>query len=377
MSEYQYYEWQTCDRPLTESEQRAVNLLSSHIHVTATRAVVTYDWGNFKHDPADVLTRYFDAHIYAANWGSRRLMMRFPQGALDEKAIDPYCDGEHISLTHSSGYQILDITLDDESGMDWFETDGVLSSLAPLRGSLLEGDNRLVYLAWLKTISLENPPDFLESIGMDDPALSHLEPPVPPGLGHLTAPLKQFADFFEIDPHLIAAAAQNSPQPAPVDLRNPVSQLTRAEADDFLLRIAGGEPGAASALKKRLRELAPPSPAQSPRPARTLAELFTAASDQKAASRRRQAAQQRRQHEAEMQALAGHEVETWQQVEILLETRTASSYKAATDLLVRLKQLSEYQSNQAQFAVRMLDMHARFKDRLALIRRWKEKGLNW
>lgn len=51
MSEYQYCEWQTVDRLLTDSEQAAVSNLSSHIDVTASQAVVTYDWGDFKHDP--------------------------------------------------------------------------------------------------------------------------------------------------------------------------------------------------------------------------------------------------------------------------------------------------------------------------------------
>jgi len=374
MSEYQFYEWQTCDRPLTDAEQQAINRLSSHITVTATRAIVTYEWGDFKHDPTEVLARYFDAHLYVANWGSRRLMLRFPKGALDESTLDPYCDGEHLSLTQHGSHQVLDISLDDESGMDWFETAGVLSSLAQLRDDLLQGDYRLLYLAWLKAMRLENPPDFVEAIGMDDPALSQLEPPVPPGLGHLTAPLQLFADFFEIDPHLIAAAAQHSPRPTPSDLRSPLSQLTRAEADEFLAQIADGEPGAVTALKKRLRVLAPARPEQPPR---TLAELFAAADQQKAAFLRRQAAQQRRQHETEMQALAGREAETWQQVETQLQTRTASSYNAATALLVKLKQLSEYQSSQAQFTARLRELYARYKDRAALIRRWREQGLVW
>jgi hypothetical protein len=48
MSEYQYYEWQTLDRPLTAAEQKAANELSSHINVTSTQAIVTYNWGSFK-----------------------------------------------------------------------------------------------------------------------------------------------------------------------------------------------------------------------------------------------------------------------------------------------------------------------------------------
>ncbi|MBI2440239.1 MAG: hypothetical protein HYV35_02595 [Lentisphaerae bacterium] len=57
MSEYQYYEWQTIDRLLTEKEQEAVSRLSSHIDVSSSRAVVTYHWGDFKHDARTVLVR--------------------------------------------------------------------------------------------------------------------------------------------------------------------------------------------------------------------------------------------------------------------------------------------------------------------------------
>ncbi len=84
MSEYQYHEWQAVDRVLTSEEQAAVNDLSSHIEVSSSRAVVTYEWSDFRHDPRQVLLKYFDAYFYLANWGSLRLMFRFPKGLLDE-----------------------------------------------------------------------------------------------------------------------------------------------------------------------------------------------------------------------------------------------------------------------------------------------------
>jgi hypothetical protein len=54
MSEYQYHEWQTLERPLTAAEQKAVNELSSHIDVTSAQASVTYNWSSFRHDPINV-----------------------------------------------------------------------------------------------------------------------------------------------------------------------------------------------------------------------------------------------------------------------------------------------------------------------------------
>ena len=68
MSEYQYHEWQTIDRVLTRQEQMDVDSLSNHIEVTASRAVVTYHWSDFRHNPKQVLLDHFDAYFYCANW---------------------------------------------------------------------------------------------------------------------------------------------------------------------------------------------------------------------------------------------------------------------------------------------------------------------
>lgn len=107
MSEYQYYEWQTSDRVLTPAEQAAVSQLSSHIDVTSTRAWVEYHWGDFKHDPKQVLARYFDAFLYYANWGGQRLAFCFPKGLLDADALQPYL-WEYISELEPAGEHLID-----------------------------------------------------------------------------------------------------------------------------------------------------------------------------------------------------------------------------------------------------------------------------
>jgi hypothetical protein len=90
MSEYQYYEWQTIDHPLSPGEREAVSGLSSHMETaTSTQAIVTYSWGDFKHDPRQVLLQYFDAHLYMANWGMHKLMFRFPKAVIDPRALQP------------------------------------------------------------------------------------------------------------------------------------------------------------------------------------------------------------------------------------------------------------------------------------------------
>jgi hypothetical protein len=81
MSEYQYYEFQAIDRPLSEADRQALRDLSTRARITATSFTNSYEWGDFKGDPAKLMERWFDLHLYLANWGSRRLMIRLPKRA--------------------------------------------------------------------------------------------------------------------------------------------------------------------------------------------------------------------------------------------------------------------------------------------------------
>src|SRR5205807_8201390 len=64
--------------------------LSSHIEASSTHALIEYHWGDFKHDPIDVLHKFFDGFLYWANWGAPELALRFPHGILPADLIDGY-----------------------------------------------------------------------------------------------------------------------------------------------------------------------------------------------------------------------------------------------------------------------------------------------
>jgi len=55
MSEYQYYEFLAIDQPLSEKEQAEVGSYSSRAEVSPTRAVFTYNYGDFRGDPRKIL----------------------------------------------------------------------------------------------------------------------------------------------------------------------------------------------------------------------------------------------------------------------------------------------------------------------------------
>jgi hypothetical protein len=67
MSEYQRYEFMTGDRALTRDQLAEVQRLSSHIEASPGHALIEYHWGDFKHNPMEVLTSYFDGFLYWAN----------------------------------------------------------------------------------------------------------------------------------------------------------------------------------------------------------------------------------------------------------------------------------------------------------------------
>src|SRR5215471_12825645 len=90
MSEYQYYEFQAIDRPLVEADVRALRALSTRARITATSFINSYEWGNFKGDPATLMKRWFDLHLYLTNWGTRRLMIRLPRRLLDRQRLDRF-----------------------------------------------------------------------------------------------------------------------------------------------------------------------------------------------------------------------------------------------------------------------------------------------
>lgn len=379
MSEYQSHEWQTIDRVLTPEELAAVNGLSSHIDVSSSRAVVTYHWSNFRHDPKQVLLKYFDAYFYLANWGSLRLMFRFPKGLIDKEEIESYCIDEYIGFETLGQYQVLDLDFSPEDGGGWMEAEAGLSHFVRLRADLLEGDYRLLYLAWLKAMTFYGIPDDeeYEEGDVDSPAYDH-EPPIPPGLKKLSPALQNFVQVFELDPFLVQAAAEASldlKKALAVDYGHLVARLSRSECDDFLTRLAEGDPGVGLALRKRLGAFLPQERSQ-PARLRTIRQLLKRAGQLEKAEAKRQAEAARGKHIAEMKALAAREAQTWQQMDAILENgrKVASVYDEATSLLEKLQQLSEFQDTRDVFQARLRQFAQKYASRPSLIGRWKKRG---
>jgi hypothetical protein len=196
VSEYQYYEFRAIDRTLSGREVAALRRASTRAEITPASFVNFYEWGDLKAEPSVWMEKYFDAFLYLANWGTHQLMLRFPKRSLDLETARRYCPGGPAEARARGEFVILELTSEDDEA-DW-ESDGngLLSPIIPARAAILAGDHRALYLAWLLAVQAGD-------VDEDAP-----EPPCPPGLGRLTAPLRAFADFLRIRDDLIEGAAR-------------------------------------------------------------------------------------------------------------------------------------------------------------------------
>jgi hypothetical protein len=241
------------------------------------------------------------------------------------------------------------------------------------RSELVGGDLRLLYLAWLLAIQ------------SDEVADEDAEPPVPAGLGSLSAGLRVIVDFFEIDEDLIAVAATPSPAiEEPGGLAEWVASLPTEEKDELLARTAAGEGGQVQALLLRRFRAASGSPPTTP--GRTAAELWEAATDRKDA-RVKAMEQHRREEEARKTAaqaaarakrldqLATRTEAAWEKAAEWIETRRPSDYDLAVSLLRDLQALAERDGYSDAFRKRFGELRARHARKPSLQERLDRAGL--
>lgn len=388
MSTYQYYEFLAIDRPLDDGEQAAVRSLSTRARISSTSFVNEYHWGDFKGDPRRLMERYYDAHLYVANWGTHRVMFRLPCDLLDPDVVEDYCVGDEASACVTGEFIVLELISEDHAGEFDFDYDpeNLLSTIVGVRAELAAGDLRPLYLAWLAAYGAwERDEDVFDRDADDD-----LEPPVPPGLGTLTAAQRALADFLRLDDDLIAIAAQASPPVGetaddPDDLALWVARLPVTEKDRSLARVMQGE--AARVRMELLRRFRGDTAPIIPVPARrTVADLLDNAARRRECHERRLAAQraddEARREQARLQArerrldkLADEEDAGWSRVEAMIATRKPAEYDAAVTLLTDLQALAEREDRYDTFTLRTIALRQTHARKPALIERLNRAGI--
>jgi hypothetical protein len=360
MSEYQYYEFQAIDRPLSEADRRALRDLSTRARITATSFTNSYDWGGFKGDPVKLMERWFDLHLYLANWGSRRLMIKLPARMIDRHLLDGLLGEVDCAELRVAGENlILDIGRDEVEVEDWDDGSGWLAALTPLRADVLAGDLRLFYLLWLTAVEAD--------------VFAADEPEPMPGIGPMTAALEAFTEFFGIDPDLVDAAAERSAVGSAISAdaaRSVIAAMPDGEKTGLLVQLFEGAPHVAAELRAEVRKRLGPETGAPPVAARTVGELRARAeairlareraeADKAAAERKRQAEEAEKIRRTRLDAIARRGESVWREVESEIERRNPAGYDKAASLLSDLKAIAEERGTIEDFLRRLRTIRER------------------
>ncbi|WP_020472940.1 hypothetical protein [Zavarzinella formosa] len=390
MSEYQYYEFRAVDKPLSREAMNALRDISSRAEITSTSLTNEYHYGDFKGNSLKLMEKYFDAHLYYANWGTRILMLRLPIRYFPLSVAEPYAGSEQFDAKPTKEHVILSFQYSPEDGGDDEMETPELGAMLSLRNDLLAGDHRCLYLGWLLSLSVPYDDEFDDGEHEDE-----VEPPVPPGLGNLSPALIDFAHFLQINDDLIAAAAEGSAnaeekQTTANDCSEWVAALPEAEKNTMLVRVMDGEAGLLNVeLLQRFRsELAARSGAKGAEEAprrRTVAELLARAKEieeertRKAAERKQREQERKSREEAaarekHLNSLAGKEPELWRKVEAAITTKLPKQYDEATKMLLDLRSLADRGKQREKFDRQLAELRIRHSSKRSMIERLDKAG---
>jgi hypothetical protein len=370
MSEYQCYEFVALDRPLTSEEMAELRAISTRAEITPTRFWNEYQWGDLKGDPAKLLARYFDAHLYFANWGTCRFMLRLPADRVAVSELKPYFQGDRASLSKAGGFITLDFWSDEEAldEEEWFEG-GRLAALTPIRSMLLQGDLRAAYLAWLCNVQA----------GQVDGRTR--EPPIPPGLADLPAPLASLVDVLRIDVDLLAAAVEASSAPT-VDrhlLRGWVQAQPAVRKNRWLLDAAERPETALGALiiSAFRKELS----GEPPRKRRRASELLARAKQLRAESKAAEATARARAQKAAAHAREKHLASLATRWEVawsdLYQHVDSRAYEKAATLALDLREVAQRGGKSSEFTARFEALKKALSRRRGFFEAYKRKSAGW
>ena len=345
MSEYQYYEFVAIERPLTDREIAELRAISTRAEISHTGFRNEYNWGDLKADSAKLLAQYFDAHLYFANWGTRRLMFRLPASRIDLRRLKPYFPGESATLKKAGDHVVIDLRSDTEEPEESWCEGSRLGALVPLRSALLQGDLSPAYLAWLSAVQSDS------IVG------TRREPVVPAGLRKPSALLSAMAEFLRIDRDLIAAAVEGADD-ADIDssaLHAWLKALPVHEKDRWLVTaVDDPERTLGTEIVATYRRQLPTSK----RKKRTIATLLTRAEElraerekveaRQAIAARRKTEEARRRHLAKV---ARQGEKAWQRLDKLVSDR---KYEEAVKLTLDLYDVAVNSGQLAIFEDQML-----------------------
>ena len=370
MSEYQFYEFQSIDKPLSPEDRKQIGTWSSRITPTSRGAIFTYSYGDFPKDELAVIEKYFDAMFYISYWGTIRLIFKCPTGLVNRASLKNYCIGGGISIIEQSGHVIVEMEYSDENGLDWIEGKGCLGSLISLREDIMNGDYRALYLVWLRN-----------SMGMADDAdeQTDMAPPIPAGMSKLDDALQSLVELFAIDKDYIQAAANCCgpvTKEVAFDSKTSIKKLTEDDKNEFLGRLLDAEALLSAKLKTHIAHRFNSGANDiTPQKGKSIAYLSKIVNDVKLERKKADKAKREEQKLKKLKELEVSETVYWLKVTQLINNKNAQSYNDAVAVLKDLKELSVHKGRQKEFAEKVQDIVQEYSRLSSLVSKIKQAKL--
>jgi len=384
MSEYQYYEFLAIDRPLTEDEIDELHEISTRATITPVSFTNEYNWGDLKGNPDKLMQRYFDAHVYVANWMTAIFMVRLPIEALAKEIAESMDVPYVLDFKETKTHWVITWSLEESDNYDRFGMEdgrGWMVRLSPVRDELLRGDIRSLYIGWLTVLTGEM---------MDD---DEIEPLSVSGLGSLTSAQQALAEFLEVGPDLLAGACMDSPAAQIEDISEKdvdmwIDALPRDEVKAVMKQLLEGKGHQTErSIKNRFaawrRSLQSDKP-EAPR--RTVGELRNNAEkaqqirmEKQKRDRKHREIKRRKEREAYLKNLSKDFPRAWKSVQKTVERGSGLAYDEACRALVDISEAYALFATKKQFQKKFKEFMARHMRRKALIQRlvkagiWKDK----
>lgn len=373
MSEYQYIAFRAIDAPVSKTNLEFMRKQSSRAEITPWSFDNEYHFGDFHGNAQEMLRRGYDFHFHYANFGYRTLMIRLPNGLPDEKAAKRYFerDSLHFVKDKSGPGGILRIEPAYESGHldDVFDQEDMLDRLLPLRGEIMEGDLRPLYLAHLAVSSdMNHDPD------------EQRDAPVPAGLDELTDAQEALAELFGLSDGLIAAAAEGAPAiveraKSGRDYATWVDSQPLATKNAWLSQLmADSESSVRSEMlaefqKSRMAPSWPTSPME-----QTVGDLLKAGEEIEAEANRKKAKAASRRRAEKLTQMAVDPMPTLLETEELVRQKSTQSYEKAAQLLADLHKATAGNSNAYLAEQQAHKLRGQNPTRKLLVKVLREKG---
>lgn len=380
MSEYQYFEFLAIDRPLSAREMDHLRAISTRARITPASFVNEYNWGSLKADPVDFMRRFFDAHVYLANWGEALFMVRLPLEAIDEKTLEPFCTTSHLTVEKLPDHWLLTWSLlgetEEYDPFDFIEETGWMARLAPVREELLRGDLRSLSIGWLRAMTT------------GEAGVDAVVPAAMNGLQEWTGAQMALAEFLEVDKDLLAGAGMESRPGQSAEADETVfdtwlDQLSQPEARQYLRQLLAGQGVRAEReVKRRFAAWqATRGPVEQGR-RRTVADLRQLAERareqrmlEEAGARREAEAVRKKLRDFRLAQLALDFPKAWKSVQAEAGKGHASAYDAACQQLVDLRDAYDQQALSASFQAEFRQFLNEHRRRKALVTRLVKAGL--